>query len=175
MSSDSINTHQNHQSYPSTDQHRYANNVLGIRTAVLHWAGFRDGPPAGTDEVKSMVAQVKEAVQQLGPMTVIVSHCIGAYVAHKYLESWGASGVALVNPVPPDPRKTIDRWVGEQGIKGGLEGAEDQLGYKGLFASAVEAPRLTLAPEKLLNMDPSNPEVCVPLLCLGEDVLTTHE
>jgi pimeloyl-ACP methyl ester carboxylesterase len=106
-----------------------------------------------------MVAQVKEAVQQLGPMTVIVAHCMGAFVAHKYLESWSVSGIALVNPVPPDPRKTIDRWLEQQGIKGGLEGAEEQLGYHGLFASAVEAPRLALAPEVLFNMDSSHPKV----------------
>lgn len=134
-------------------------STLGHETAVLHWPGFRDGPPTEAKRrlITNMVAQVKEAVQELGPMSVIVAHGTGAYVAHKFLESWSVSGVALVNPVPPDPRATIDRWIAEQGIKGGLTGAEENLGYHGIFASAVEAPRLTLPQEKLFNLDSSSP------------------
>ena len=64
---------------------------------------------AALGTVAEEVAIVAAAAAAGGPPPLLVAHGLGAFVAQKYLESHPASGLVLVAPFPPNPRRPLAR------------------------------------------------------------------
>mmetsp|Transcript_10600 Transcript_10600/g.13828 ORF Transcript_10600/g.13828 Transcript_10600/m.13828 type:complete len:297 (+) Transcript_10600:243-1133(+) len=124
----------------------------GHTAATLEFSGFLGDSYKEDAGVSLLTNELHEAINQLGPLTIVVAPCLGGFIAQKYLESWGIAGLVLINPFPPDSSNLLRR-IADVGPDEPFDTkALLKFGHTGILQSLVDKPRLTVAPEKLFSI-----------------------
>ena len=110
--------------------------ALGFESSVLSFVN--------KSTVSGQVAEVAQAMQHLGPFTLIVAYSISGFVVQKFLESHACAGCVLVNSLPPDPKPALRRLVDVEN-DAEYDKALDGMKYTGIFQSLLDPPTVPVA------------------------------
>lgn len=125
--------------------------TIGPCASKLAAKGYETGIVDFADRgsVQGQVRELSQAVQHLGPFTIIVAYSISGFVAQRYLESWACAGLVLINSLPHTPQTALNRLLA---VDNELEfgKALDAMKYSGFYQSLLDPPTIPVG-EKLLS------------------------
>lgn len=114
--------------------------------------------------IEQYCEQIHKAVSHLGPQTIIMSSSLSSFVVQKYLESYSAAALVMVNPFPPDAKALINSAFNRQCQQSGamLVNTEEEItmarlrkefGYVGRFQSLFSSsvPKFLFSPKDLFG------------------------